>query len=281
MLCIDELHKFSDDTLNDVRTALDDILKRIRMKYLPHTFYRNVDKERAGAMIQAIDKHLKNRRIMRSLEKFVGGRPSILRDLQETLKRKWRYLIPADSHIHNHMLIPDYQDTIFLDFYNFDEFECYQVIKIGRYEHSEDIQEAGSDTRPPMLDRTDFESWQQRAQLYYLSQLENDRLRADIRAINILIQADQCDAFDSVVDEAPTAQIMFMANLFSAAPVYDEAGLSYDSDTLSEVQNHDNCHDDINEYHEEHEIQHDVQPNNVVNSDTEYTSTSNIISYER
>ncbi|GJX27526.1 hypothetical protein Tco_0233822 [Tanacetum coccineum] len=30
---IDELHKFSDTTLNDVWTALDDILKRIRMKY--------------------------------------------------------------------------------------------------------------------------------------------------------------------------------------------------------------------------------------------------------
>ncbi|GJT73319.1 hypothetical protein Tco_1032605, partial [Tanacetum coccineum] len=27
---------------------------------------------------------------------------------------------------------------------------------------SEDIQYAGSDTRPPMLDKTDFESWQQR-----------------------------------------------------------------------------------------------------------------------
>ncbi|GJS93023.1 hypothetical protein Tco_0799991 [Tanacetum coccineum] len=31
---------------------------------------------------------------------------------------------------------------------------------------SEDIQYAGSDTRPPMLDRTDFASWQQRIQLY-------------------------------------------------------------------------------------------------------------------
>ncbi|GJU12715.1 hypothetical protein Tco_1135111 [Tanacetum coccineum] len=29
----------------------------------------------------------------------------------------------------------------------------------------EDIQCAGSDTRPPMLDRTDFESWQQRIRL--------------------------------------------------------------------------------------------------------------------
>ncbi|GJS26110.1 putative ribonuclease H-like domain-containing protein [Tanacetum coccineum] len=33
---------------------------------------------------------------------------------------------------------------------------------------SEDIQCAGSDTRPPMLDRTDFESWQQRIRLYCL-----------------------------------------------------------------------------------------------------------------
>ncbi|GJW18304.1 hypothetical protein Tco_0025740 [Tanacetum coccineum] len=30
----------------------------------------------------------------------------------------------------------------------------------------EDIQVAGSDTRPPMLDRTDFESWQQQIRLY-------------------------------------------------------------------------------------------------------------------
>ncbi|GKB32926.1 hypothetical protein Tco_0872327 [Tanacetum coccineum] len=35
LIGIDELYKFSDGTLNDVRSALDDILKRIRMKYLP------------------------------------------------------------------------------------------------------------------------------------------------------------------------------------------------------------------------------------------------------
>ncbi|GKD74303.1 hypothetical protein Tco_1332585 [Tanacetum coccineum] len=38
LMCIDEHHKFSDGTLNDVHTALDDILKRIRMKYLPQTY---------------------------------------------------------------------------------------------------------------------------------------------------------------------------------------------------------------------------------------------------
>ncbi|GKD23933.1 hypothetical protein Tco_1225636 [Tanacetum coccineum] len=37
LMRLDELHKFSDGTLNDVRTALDDRLKGIRMKYLPKT----------------------------------------------------------------------------------------------------------------------------------------------------------------------------------------------------------------------------------------------------
>ncbi|GJY48489.1 retrovirus-related pol polyprotein from transposon TNT 1-94, partial [Tanacetum coccineum] len=49
---VDELHKFSDGTLNDVRTALDDRLKGIRMEYLPQTIWRHSDRERAKAMIQ-------------------------------------------------------------------------------------------------------------------------------------------------------------------------------------------------------------------------------------
>nr|GEX70420.1 hypothetical protein [Tanacetum cinerariifolium] len=35
LIRIDELHKFNDGTLNDVRTTLDDRLKGIRIKYLP------------------------------------------------------------------------------------------------------------------------------------------------------------------------------------------------------------------------------------------------------
>nr|GEW06511.1 integrase, catalytic region, zinc finger, CCHC-type, peptidase aspartic, catalytic [Tanacetum cinerariifolium] len=56
------------------RTALDDRFNEIRMKYPPQTIWRRSDKERAATMIQAIDKQLKTRRIMRSLEKFIGGR---------------------------------------------------------------------------------------------------------------------------------------------------------------------------------------------------------------
>ncbi|GJV32554.1 hypothetical protein Tco_1392954 [Tanacetum coccineum] len=37
LMRIDELHKFSDGTLNDVRTALDDRLKGIQIMYLPQT----------------------------------------------------------------------------------------------------------------------------------------------------------------------------------------------------------------------------------------------------
>nr|GEU43366.1 hypothetical protein [Tanacetum cinerariifolium] len=58
---IDELHKFSDGTLTDVSTALDYRLKGIRMKYLPQSIWRKSDKDRAAAMIQAIDKRLKTR----------------------------------------------------------------------------------------------------------------------------------------------------------------------------------------------------------------------------
>nr|GEX01696.1 hypothetical protein [Tanacetum cinerariifolium] len=51
LMRIDELHKFSDGTLNVVRTTLDDRLKGIRMKYLPQAIWRKSDKERAAAMI--------------------------------------------------------------------------------------------------------------------------------------------------------------------------------------------------------------------------------------
>nr|GFC03980.1 integrase, catalytic region, zinc finger, CCHC-type, peptidase aspartic, catalytic [Tanacetum cinerariifolium] len=55
-------------------------------------------------------------------------------------------------------------------------------------------------------------------------------------ALNVdnVFQADDCDAFDSDFDEAPTAQTMFMANLSSADPVNDEVGPSYDSNIPSE-----------------------------------------------
>ncbi|GJR76477.1 integrase, catalytic region, zinc finger, CCHC-type containing protein [Tanacetum coccineum] len=101
-------------------------------------------------------------------------------------------------------------------------------------------------------------------------------------ALNVdnVFQADDYDAFDSDVDEAPTAQTKFMANLSFADHVYDEAGLTYDSDILSEVHDHDHYQDAVCEHHEEHEMHDDVQPNNVVDLHADYTSDSNMIPYD-
>ncbi|GJS04752.1 hypothetical protein Tco_0321260 [Tanacetum coccineum] len=83
----DELYKFSDRTLTGLRTSLDDITKNIRMQYLPQRRWSTLENKRGNIMIKAIDKQLKERKIMRSLEKFVGGRHygTDLRLLQRTI----------------------------------------------------------------------------------------------------------------------------------------------------------------------------------------------------
>ncbi|GJW99115.1 retrovirus-related pol polyprotein from transposon TNT 1-94 [Tanacetum coccineum] len=85
-------------------------------------------------------------------------------------------------------------------------------------------------------------------------------------ALNVdnVFQADDCNAFDSDVDEAPTVQTMFMANLSSVDPVYDEVGPSYDSDIISEVHDHDHYQDAVYEHHQEHEMHDDYVKDNAV-----------------
>ncbi|GJU99768.1 hypothetical protein Tco_1329039, partial [Tanacetum coccineum] len=69
LMRIDELHKFSDGTLNDVRTALDDRLKGIWMKYLPQTIWR----QKAGAMIQELINSLRPRGLCRAWRNLLVG----------------------------------------------------------------------------------------------------------------------------------------------------------------------------------------------------------------
>ncbi|GJU31399.1 hypothetical protein Tco_1174988 [Tanacetum coccineum] len=68
-------------------------------------------------------------------------------------------------------------------------------------------------------------------------------------ALNVdnVFQADDCDAYDSDVDEAP----------------------------------HDTNYDAICEHHEEHGMQDDVQPSYVVGSHADYTSDSNMTPYDQ
>nr|GEY04136.1 retrovirus-related Pol polyprotein from transposon TNT 1-94 [Tanacetum cinerariifolium] len=83
------------------------------------------------------------------------------------------------------------------------------------------------------------------------------------------------------VDEAPTTQTMFMANLSSADPVTDKVGPSYDSDILSEVQDHNQYMDDVCAHHEERVMYDSIQLDHVVDSHADYTSDSNMIPYDQ
>ncbi|GJV78856.1 hypothetical protein Tco_1514726 [Tanacetum coccineum] len=70
----DELYKFSNGILTRLLTLLEDITNNINMEYLPKRRWTTLEKKRAHIMIKAINKLRKERRIMRSIEKFVGGR---------------------------------------------------------------------------------------------------------------------------------------------------------------------------------------------------------------
>ncbi|GJR20307.1 hypothetical protein Tco_0968834 [Tanacetum coccineum] len=66
----DELHKFSDGTLNDVQTTLHDIAYGIRMEYLPKRKWSGLDKQRAWVMVQDIDNDVLSCRVNYLIIKF-------------------------------------------------------------------------------------------------------------------------------------------------------------------------------------------------------------------
>ncbi|GJT40847.1 hypothetical protein Tco_0940712 [Tanacetum coccineum] len=87
LMLSDKLYKFSDGTLTRLLSSLEDITKNIDMEYLPKRRWSTLEKKRAHFMIKDINKLLKERRMMRSLEKFVGCRlyGTNLRLLQRTI----------------------------------------------------------------------------------------------------------------------------------------------------------------------------------------------------
>nr|GFC03166.1 hypothetical protein [Tanacetum cinerariifolium] len=87
LMYLDELYKFSDVILTRLRTSLDDITKNIQIEYLPQRRWSSLEKKRDHIMIKAIDKQLKESRMMRNFEKFVGGRhyETELRLIQRTI----------------------------------------------------------------------------------------------------------------------------------------------------------------------------------------------------
>ncbi|GJU82117.1 hypothetical protein Tco_1284482 [Tanacetum coccineum] len=84
------LYKFSDGTRISVRDKLKYMLNNLQIGYtsvIPRRRWSNLDKKRSRIMVNDIDHQLLERRLMRSLEKFVGRREyeEDLRLLQRTI----------------------------------------------------------------------------------------------------------------------------------------------------------------------------------------------------
>ncbi|GKA66272.1 hypothetical protein Tco_0766080 [Tanacetum coccineum] len=92
--------------------------------------------------------------------------------------------------------------------------------------------------------------------------------------------ADECDAFDSDVDDEPTAQSIFMANLSSVGSANPQVGLS-NASILSEVHILENAIDNSVTNLDEHEIHNEVQQANVIDSTSVDMGNSNVIPYEQ
>ncbi|GKE14329.1 hypothetical protein Tco_1421906, partial [Tanacetum coccineum] len=77
LMCSHELYKFSDGTLISLYDTLKDMANNLEMGYtsvMPRRRWSSLDKKRSRIMIKDIDRQLLDRRLMRSLEKFVSGR---------------------------------------------------------------------------------------------------------------------------------------------------------------------------------------------------------------
>ncbi|GKE01295.1 hypothetical protein Tco_1389278 [Tanacetum coccineum] len=73
-----EIHKFSDDTLQQIDEALDYLVKEFKVNRmnlgLDTWFWTRKYVERSKEFMFAIQKRLKTRRIFRNLKSFIGGR---------------------------------------------------------------------------------------------------------------------------------------------------------------------------------------------------------------
>nr|GFA42451.1 hypothetical protein [Tanacetum cinerariifolium] len=78
MMRFNEIHKFSDGTLQQIVKALDYRVKEFRINRMNPSlntrFWTRKDVDRCNAFMFAIQRRLRTRRIFRNLESFVGGR---------------------------------------------------------------------------------------------------------------------------------------------------------------------------------------------------------------
>nr|GEW17030.1 hypothetical protein [Tanacetum cinerariifolium] len=97
----------------------------------------------------------------------------------------------------------------------------------------------------------------------------------------LFLAGGQDNAIDDDVDEQHIQDLALNIDNMFQDPVMDEAGPLYDSDILSEVQDHDHYQDAVCAHHEEHVMHDNVQLNHVVDSHADYTSDGNMIPYDK
>nr|GEZ71143.1 hypothetical protein [Tanacetum cinerariifolium] len=91
MMRFNEIHKFSDGTLQQIDEALDNRVKKFRINRmnpgLNTRFWTRKDVDQCKAFMFAIQRHLRTKRIFCNLESFVGGRVAVCSSLR-SLKSK-------------------------------------------------------------------------------------------------------------------------------------------------------------------------------------------------
>ncbi|GJW11344.1 hypothetical protein Tco_1577171 [Tanacetum coccineum] len=273
------------------------------MEYLPEIFWSQRDKSNARAMIQAIDKRLKTRRIMRSLEKFVGGRHRVPGP-SEAMQP------PQATHRQKDLCFKTHGDTLIsIDFLT-------RLVVLEKVAHSSSLRSLKSKcTIGPRAKRdssinlncdikainiilqglpteiyalvsqhrvakdlwekikmlmqgTSLTKQERGCKLY--DEFDKFTYRKDrLITHNAAYQADDLDAYDSDCDELNSAKIALMANLSRNG-----------SDALTEVHNQDNLNCDL--FNQSEQIMtSSEQSNDVSQSETDIISDSNIIPYSQ
>nr|GEZ10737.1 hypothetical protein [Tanacetum cinerariifolium] len=109
-----------------------------------------------------------------------------------------------------------------------------------------------------------------------LMQAQENRVALDAKQL-LFLAGRHDNTFDDDVDKQPIQDLALnVDNVFQA----DDCD-AFDSDILSEVQDHDHYQDAICAHQEEHAMHDSVQLNHIVDSHADYTSDSNMIPYDQ
>nr|GEU90469.1 hypothetical protein [Tanacetum cinerariifolium] len=126
---------------------------------------------------------------------------------------------------------------------------------------ADNVLAVGAENRPLMLEKGEYDTWKSRMMLYIegkehgqmlldsilkvdgLEGFDSDYEELQLHATSIPM-TENIDAYDSEVDDALTANAIFIAKLSPDGSINeDEVGSSYDSDILSEVPNYETYHE--------------------------------------